>query len=284
MSAARNRGFTLVEMVVAIAVASIVVGFMALFLVTPVTAYLAQERRTDLADSGNSARRMLESDIRNALPDSVRVVSVSGSVALELLAVSDVARYRASPSSGNPLKDLSLGAPDGQFALLGQFVNRPLGTDCNSYLVIGYPSGGDAYALSNVITAPGTCITLSALDATGEQPVSLNPAATFPATGSPSERVFYVTGPVSYVCTPAAGTLTRFEGYAISSDQSTHATDAELLNAGASGALVAKDVTACTFAYTPSNAHGPLAQLQITLARDGETVQVFEQVQVENRP
>src|SRR5581483_1547494 len=166
----------------------------------------------------------------------------------------------------------------------GQFIKRPLGTDCGSYLVIGHPASGDAYALASVITAPGTCITLSPLDATGEQPITLNPAQTFPATGSPTGNVFYVTGPVSYVCDPAAGTLTRFENYPISSNQATHATQAQLTAAGASSALVSKEVAACTFGYTPSNMHGPLARIDITFTRNGETLQLFEQVQVENQP
>jgi prepilin-type N-terminal cleavage/methylation domain-containing protein len=41
----RARGFTLIELVITIAVGSVVVAFMALFIVTPMNAYTAQTRR-----------------------------------------------------------------------------------------------------------------------------------------------------------------------------------------------------------------------------------------------
>src|SRR5262245_28915815 len=102
----RQRGFTLVEMVVAITVSAIVVGFMALFLVTPVQAYLAQERRVELKDSANNATRLFEDDVHRALPNSVRFVRNGSIVAVEMLNVAGVARYRAVGSAGNPDREL----------------------------------------------------------------------------------------------------------------------------------------------------------------------------------
>lgn len=280
---ARQRGFTLIEMVVAMTVAGIVVGFMALFLVAPVQAYFAQERRTELVDSANTAKRMLENDVRNALPESVRLASGGGSVALELLYAADVARYRPDGSSGDPTQDLTLGAADSQFSTLGRFTRLAPGTASGAYLVIGHPTGGNAYSLSGVITPPGTTITVGAPSAAGEQAVVLGAGMAFPATGSPNANVFYVTGPVSYVCDPGAGTIKRFWGYGIAASQP--ATEAALLAAGASSALVARDVTACDFRYTPGTPqYGGLVRLQMTFTRNGETLQVFDQVQVENLP
>src|ERR1700688_1118072 len=87
-------GFTLIELVITIAVGSVVVAFMAMFIVTPMTIYTSQTRRAMLVDAADSALRFIGRDLRAALPNSVRV-SASGSV-LELLATVDGARYQDS--------------------------------------------------------------------------------------------------------------------------------------------------------------------------------------------
>ena len=277
----RQQGFTLIEMVVAITVSAVVVGFMTMFLVTPVNEYVAQERRTELNDSANSAIRMLKEDIRNALPDSVRVVNVGGSLALELLSAPYVARYRPNGSSGVPAQDLAVGPgmSDSRFSTLGSFAAN--GT-YSGYLVVDHPAGGDAYSGSGVIS-PFASISVEPL-VNGEQAVDMGTtSASFPAD-SPTRSVYLVSGPVSYVCNPAVGTLTRFDNYPISMNQAGHATEAALVAAGARRSLVARDVSVCTFQYTTTALGGPLARLRMTFARNGETLQVFEQVQLENRP
>lgn len=279
---ARQGGFTLVEMVVAIAVSAIVVGFMSLFMVSPVQAYLAQERRTELADSANSAMRMIESDVRSAVPESVRFASVGGRLAMELLYAEDVVRYR----SGGAPQDLTI-ASDTTFSALGRFTRVAPGTYLDRYLVVGHSvSGGDAYnPVSNVITPMGTSIRIDPeIPGTGEQVVTLGSAMTF-AQESPTRSVFFVREPVSYVCNPATGRITRFWNYPISANQLAHATEAQLTALGASSALVAQDVTACTFQPTASTAfYGGLIRIRMTFARNGETVEVFDQAQVEYRP
>jgi MSHA biogenesis protein MshO len=277
-----QRGFSLIEMIVAVTLSAIVVGFMSLFLVAPVDAYFAQERRTELADSANNAIRMLDSDIRHAVPESVRFASVSGNLAMELLYAVDVARYR----SGAAPQDLSIGSPDLSFSTIGRLTRMAPGIyPGNVYLVVGHPSGGDAYSPSNVITPPGTSITIAPeVAGTGEQVITFDSLVTF-AVDSPTRSVYFVREPVSYVCNPGAGTLTRFWGYPISADQSTHATEADLALAGASSALVARDLTTCTFQATAATAYyGGLIRIRLRFSREGEVVEVFDQAQVENRP
>src|ERR1700720_3688642 len=119
-----SRGFTLVELVITIAVGSVVVAFMALFIVTPMTTYTAQTRRATLVDAADSALRFMGRDRRAALPNSVRV-SPSGSV-LELLATVDGARYQDSGPLSNPALALDLTAKDGAFATTVPFTQLTL--------------------------------------------------------------------------------------------------------------------------------------------------------------
>ena len=96
------RGFTLIELVITITVGSIVVAFMALFIVMPMNAYSTQTQQAALVDAADSALRFMARDLRSALPNSVRVSSGGTVTALELLATADGARYQDGGPVSNP--------------------------------------------------------------------------------------------------------------------------------------------------------------------------------------
>ncbi len=241
------RGFTLVELVVTIAVGSVVVAFMALFIVMPMNAYTAQTRRASLVDASDSALRFMARDLRSSLPNSVRITSSGTVTALELLATADGARYQDGGPLSNPALALNFAAPAGAFATTVPFTRLALPWSSSAYYLsiynVGVP-GANAYQMANVITPAGTAITISAGAAPNQNLVTLSPAFQF-AYGSPEKRVYLVSGPVSYLCDTSAGTLTRYSGYTIASTQPASA--ATLTAAGASAALVASDVGACQF-------------------------------------
>jgi MSHA biogenesis protein MshO len=281
------RGFTLIELVITIAVGSVVVAFMALFIVTPMTTYTAQTRRAALVDAADSALRFMGRDLRGALPNSVRV-SASGSVtALELLATADGARYQDSGPLSNPALALDLTAADGAFATTVPFTQLSLPWTSSAYFLsiynVGVP-GADAYQMANpnVITPAGTTITISAGATANQDLVTLSPPFQF-AFGSPGQRVFLVSGPVTYLCDTAAATLTRYSSYTIASAQPASA--AALNAAGASAALVASNVAGCQFVLNAGTAQrNALATLTLQIAQSGESVQLLHQVQVVNAP
>ena len=280
-----QRGLTLVELVVTIAVSTIVVAFMAMFIVTPMNAYSAQARRAELVDDADSALRFIGRDLRSALPNSVRVSSSGSVTALELLSTVDGARYRDGGPLTNPALELDFTAADGAFATTVPFTQLTLPwTSTAHYLSIynvGVP-GADAYAVSNVITPAGTSITIAAGSAANENLVTVNPAFKF-SLGSPGKRVYLVSGPVTYLCDATVGTLVRYTGYSIAATQMTSA--AALASAGAASAKVAADVAACAFTYTSGTAQrNALATLTIQLTRSGESVQLLQEVQMVNAP
>ena len=281
----RQGGMTLVELVVTMTIGSIVVAFMALFIVTPMQAYGAQTRRAELVDAADSALRLMSRDLRSALPNSVRVTSSGSVTALELLATLDGARYRDSGPLTNAALELDFTAADGAFATTVPFTQLTLPWSSSSaYLAIynvGVP-GANAWEMSNVITPPGTAITVAAGSAANENLVTLTPSFRF-AYGSPGRRVYLLSGPVSYLCDTTAGTLRRYSGYTISSTQP--ATAGTLNAAGASVALVATDVAACDFSFASGTAQrNALATLTVQLARSGESIQLLNEVQLANTP
>jgi MSHA biogenesis protein MshO len=280
-----QRGMTLIELIVTISVGSIVVAFMAMFIVTPLQSYAAQTRRAELVDAADSALRLMGRELRAALPNSVRVTSSGTVTALELLATVDGARYRDSGPLSNPALELDFTAADGAFATTVPFTRLTLPwTSSTASLVIynvGVP-GASAYEMANVITPAGTTISIAAGSAANENLVTLSPAFRF-ALGSPGRRVYLVSGPVTFLCDTAAQTLRRYSGYSISNAQPS--TAAALTAAGASAALVATDIASCQFSFANGTAQrNALATLSLRLTRSGESIQLLHEVQLANVP
>lgn len=281
------RAFTLVELVITIALSTIVIAFMAVFISGPVASYTDQSRRAELVDLAENSLRRIARDIRRALPNSVRL-SLSGSVvALELLNTVDGVRYRDKPPPGNPSQRLQFSSADDAFNSIGSFRNitRPFSSN-NHYLSIynvGIP-GANAYELSNVITPPGTQIDIDADTVPGEDNVQVSPAFKF-AFASPGQRVYLVDGPVTYLCNGVAGTLVRYSGYAITADQADRNSDAELLAAGADATLIANRISNCSMAYAPGTSQrAGLVSIALAVTDTGESVSLLHQVHVDNVP
>jgi MSHA biogenesis protein MshO len=290
MVAPSHRGFTLIELVVTIVVGSIVVAFMAMFIVIPMDAYSAQTRRAQLVDDADSALRFMGRDIRNALPNSVRVANSGTVYAIEFLATTDGARYVDGGPLTNAALVLDFTTADGAFSTSVPFtqltLTQPLPWSSSSaYLSIynvGVP-GANAYEMANVITPPNTTITVSAGSSANQQLVTLSPPFQF-AYGSPGKRVYLVSGPVSYLCDTGAGTLTRYSGYTIQGTQPASA--AALTSAGATASLVAGDVGSCQFWYTTSVTaqRNAVVTLTLGLTQSNESVQLLYEVQLVNSP
>src|SRR5262249_31078432 len=85
-------------LIVVITVVAVVAALMIGSLETPVESYFAQSRRADLVDSADRILRSVASDVRTALPNSVRLTAAGGVVALELLAMSGVDFTSGSPT------------------------------------------------------------------------------------------------------------------------------------------------------------------------------------------
>jgi MSHA biogenesis protein MshO len=287
---ARTQGFTLVEMVVVIAIAAIVAGFSAVLIREPLLAYNDVARRRELVVSAETALERLARDVRRALPNSLRVAA--GGQVIEYLEASDGARYRAGADAGltHPAPgDVFEIGPETSFNVLGRFA--ALSFSYGAALPAGtrlaiYPTGPSVWsdaatgASPGVITPATTSITL--LNDTDEDQLQLSAAHQF-SLQSPQRRVFVVSGPVTYACAPGAGTLTRYWSYAVSATQPTDPTLAPL--ASASSALLANRVASCSFTYVPgTSTRGGLLTLALALSSGGEQVRLLHQIHVENLP
>lgn len=282
----RTRGFTLVELVVTMSLSVIVVAFMAQLVGGPVKGYTDQSRRAELVDLADASLRMLARDVRAALPNSVRVTNSGSVIALELLSVVDGARYRAQlPGDSDSILDFA--DPDDRFDVVGGFVNlpKPFSSDRHflSIYNVGTP-GANAYELANVITPTGTTISVTASPTPNEDRVSLSPAFQF-RFPSPSERLFLVDGPVTWLCDTVTDTLDRYSGYSISANQALRDSAAELLAAGATVSRASERIAGCGFDISPGTAQrAGLLTARLAVSDAGETITLLHQVHTDNVP
>jgi MSHA biogenesis protein MshO len=261
----RVFGFTLVEMIVVIAITGIIAAAVAVFIRYPVEGYGDAVRRAALTDAADVALRRIARDVRLALPNSLRVMTAGGIHYVEFIITQSGGRYRdeTDGSTGGNFLDF-LG--DNAFDVLG-----PAELAAGDFVVIynlGVP-GADAYAGNNraqVQSLAGNTVTLAG-------------SHVFPFR-SPGARFQVVPGgvrAVTYVCPQAAaGNLTRHWNYGFNV--------AQTVPAGGSSALLAGNVT-CSVDYS-ANATGRngLLFISLTLTSGGETVTLFNQVHVDNSP
>lgn len=287
----RARGVSLVELVVAMVVTGIVVAAVSYF-VYPVQQSVDIAVRAELTDIADTALQRIGRDVRLALPNSVRVDGTGRYV--EFLALRTAGRYRADGgggTAGSDCTDDGNGAPDSDqlafdvsetcFKTIGKLPDTPVGGSdqlvLNNYGT-GF-AGQDAYTNS-----PANRVTIATFTAQADRDKIEFAGTTFQRTlhDSVGRRFFVVSGPVSYGCDLGTGTVTRYSGYAIAAAQATPP--------GGTAALIASNVTGCTYDYTANVApQVGLLTLRLTLSKatssgTPETVSLYHAVHVSNVP
>lgn len=293
----RQRGFTLVEMVVVIVIIGIVSGMVAVFIGLPVRSYLDTAARVELADIADTATRRIARDVRLALPNSVRVSS--DGAYLELLLTKTGGRYLSidDNTSGNILAFDTDSAPASPtiFTVVGAMPTGVQAIVPGDFIVVnnlGDSPPVNAYDCSakcnraTVAAVSGSNITLAA-----NPFLALNAAdPTMRAMPSPGNRFQVVTTAVTYFCAPNAnggGTLQRISGYAIQPAQPVAASAAPLANAPVN-AVLAGQVAACAFSFSSlANVQRGLVGINLRLGAPNSSsgqIALVQQAQVNNNP
>lgn len=282
---ARQRGFTLVELILVIVLSAIVGVMVSSVLSRPLEGFVAQSRRAELVDIGAGALNRMQRDIRMAVPGSLRV-SADGQ-ALELLLIHSGGRYLPNRPLDSSLNFSA--TPDAQ---------------CNGPLVAGVPACDVLQVFAPDLAPPAAgwlVIASSPFSWTPSNPGNITPTntvftrlpesdtAAYPgislirvtppgaggvfafAAPSAQRRIYFADRVVGYRC--SGGQLLRYEH-----DQLQSTLPATL---PATGRLQADRVESCDFRYASASG---LATLRLNIATVGESIRLAQQVQVNNAP
>jgi len=255
MNKRRLQGFTLVEMIVVIVITGIIGGVVAIFLRSPVQGFVDSARRAEMTDIADTALRRISRDLHLALPNSVRRSgSCSGTTTcyLEFIPTTGGGRYRdaSDGTGGGNVLDFSP-VISTKFDVLGGAAAMPpvvAGDQIVVYNMGVGVTGQDAYAGNS-----SALHNRRAVSSVAGNTISITSAAALPLSSCVYDNATgYVIGgcrfqvvktPVTYVCDPVAGTLARWQGYAIAPGQPT------VLPAGGTSSILATSVSSCSFIY-----------------------------------
>jgi MSHA biogenesis protein MshO len=289
----RNRGVTLIELVVAIVLVGIIVAAVSFFL-NPVRQSTDLALRAELTDIADNALQRIGRDVKLALPNSIRVATAGSSTFVEFLAVRTAGRYRAegggaAAGTNCANDDATLAAPgndqlsfdlaDTCFKTLGKLAEAIVANSDQLVLNNYRLPNQDAYQTAGTLNR--ALITAVDTSEVGRDRIAFA-STTFQRAlhDSPGKRFFAISGPVTYECDLAAGRILRHAGYAIAAGQPT---------GFAGGALIAEFVSGCSFEYSTVGPQLGLLTMRITLQRAlfggaNETVTLYHAVHVNNTP
>jgi len=279
----RVSGLTLLEMIVTMVIVGVIFGA-TLFFANPIQQAGDVTTRAELTDMADNALQRIGRDVRLALPNSVRQTSSGSTYFVELIPLRTGARYRVESSGavcGGGTDELAFSAADGCFKSIGTIPDDTTVTASDFLVLNNYGEGFTGQSAYEAASTNRRQISAVSSATT----VTYTPTTAFDRTlhDSPGRRFFIVTTPVSYVCDPGARTLTRYWGYGFAATQPTS------FGVGTPSALVATNVSSCTFSYSLNVAPQiGLLSLQLTLSKTvstgTENVSLYHAVHVNNIP
>jgi len=271
MSTLRQTGFTLVEMVISIALMGVLALAAVPLLRLPMASWVDASRRAELMQSMDSAHLALADDFSRALPNSVRINQIGPRVLVEMLEVRASGRHRdgntgaaqvcpvacTTAAASDRLEAAcsetcftSMGAVDGIAPVPGDWVVvNPLGP--------GVP-GGDPYFGGNATVAGGIKSQLVDVQTVTDGQRLRVAAHAFPSLAA-SRRFYVVSTPVTWDCDPGQQSLTRRWGYPVASTQPV------AFGAGVAASPAATGVVACSARYQAAGLSGRAGVLTMTV-------------------
>jgi MSHA biogenesis protein MshO len=280
----RQRGFTLVELIVVMVIIGAIAGVLVLQLRPAMQSYLAIRQRANLTSQADAALRRIINEVHTAVPNSLRYTWESQqSQCIEFVPTKDGGRYRMAQDYTNVNQPqgaaLVPGVPVTAFDSLTDVDGAVAPGD---FVVVGNVNRDDVYAGTNV----GTIATVAGpTPNVARNTITLKAATTFPA-GYEGGRFLVIPQAeraVTYTCTMptsgATGTIVRVTAYAPSA--------APPKTCPTGPAILVAKVSDCSFLYHESQGatqQSGYLQLRLGLTDGDESVKLTMGAHVENVP
>ncbi len=271
----QHKGFTLIELIVTMVISGIVALLLVNIISVPMEGFSDMKRRAELVDIAEITLHRMSREIRQALPNSIKITQTGTVTAIAFLHTLDGGRYARSGSHVFAAKQAI-----SEFLITKALNNINDATVKSSpYYVVVYnlgQTGADAYQGDNISQ-------ISALPLSPDIKIDFD-TFSFPFA-SPNDRFMIVDQAISFICDTGTGELRLYQAYNFRDDQSggdSTPTDSS------QGSLIANKITACNFKYNPGNINHPaLVTLEITISdsnASSEKISLLNQVFIENQP
>ena len=292
----REHGFTLVELIVAIVITAIIAASIAVFLRPALDSYTDNRVRAELTDQADTALRRIVRDVRQAVPNSLRMASAQ---CFELVPSIAGGRYRMGPDVVND--SAASCSPSGTCAAwvdpstsLSSFdtlTSLDATPAVGDWVVINNQNGNDVYEGNNRWAITGVSTPAATQ---GKLRLSVNPTSTgavlsagysggrFQVVSSTQQAVFYICSGANGVNANGNGngTLYRLKR---NFDPNYPTACPAVTNAD----VLATNVRSCTFVYDPNQGatqQSGFLWLNLELTRNNETASLTMGAHVMNVP
>lgn len=268
------KGFTLVELVMVIALSGVVMVMISTVMTRPLQGFFDISRRAELTDLAAMGLSRIARDIRDAVPNSLCLGDTCGEgtgVSLRLMSISTAGRYQANTiDAGAERFDPPRCPVTGScmIPVLGGSAKLPTG----AHWLIIYNTGGDMPGSSvwNSRSVSPAVVSDRVFELNGTSLIGTAPGFHF-KYASPQHRFYLAREVVRYRCEGSRLLRETAADLAFSSSLSSQ--------------VVLGSLRECRFVYEPGdNSRLGLATLQVTLEQKGERVTLVRQVQVSNAP
>ena len=287
------RGFTLIELVLVIVITGVIGAALAVFLRPAFDSWFALRLRADLGDQAAAALRLMQRDVRQAVPNSLRTPNTA---CFELVPTVAGGRFRreadidqdAAAGGGCPAagaacsKPLDVTGTVTEFDVLTTLAVTPAVGD---WVVVDNQNPADVHEGSNrsaitAVSTPAAALGRLRLQVTGHQFPPGYGGARFMVVPQATPSVFYVCSGAGVSGGQGTGTLYRLtRGFVAAHPTACPST--------AGAAVVATNVAACRFVYDPhqgATQQSGFVAMQLQLLRDGESVHLQMGTHVLNVP